>query len=271
MKRNEKGQISKKYSDEYIIKLLEENKNTKLSLNIIAQRENISAGTLLYRSKKLGYNISKRRKFLNENYFENIDTDLKAYFLGFIMADGCITKTSKTNKYYNRLSINISKKDRIILEKFKEEIEASYDIKDYFPNNKTFGEYEMSRIDINSKKICNDLIQYGICNNKTGFECLPNIKKSLLPSFVRGFLDGDGTINTNGHIGFCSCLKMIKDLKELFLSWGMTGKLTIRKDNRHDNIYNIYIFKKEDKSIFYNKVYKKSKFHLERKHNKIKI
>ena len=33
----------------------------------------------------------KRMQF-NENYFENIDTEAKAYFLGFIASDGHITK-----------------------------------------------------------------------------------------------------------------------------------------------------------------------------------
>lgn len=50
------------------------------------------------------------------NYFETIDSEDKAYFLGFIVADGSIN----TNKYRNALIINIHKKDVDILNKFKE-------------------------------------------------------------------------------------------------------------------------------------------------------
>ena len=33
---------------------------------------------------------------LNKDYFKNIDNEEKAYWLGFIAADGCIYKMSKT-------------------------------------------------------------------------------------------------------------------------------------------------------------------------------
>ena len=50
----------------------------------------------------------------NENYFNNIDCDLKAYLLGFFLADGCITMNSGFKNSY-KLSINISETDKNIL------------------------------------------------------------------------------------------------------------------------------------------------------------
>ena len=47
----------------------------------------------------------------NEDYFEKIDTEDKAYFLGFIVADGCIS--SKFNR------ISIIQKETDILYEFK--------------------------------------------------------------------------------------------------------------------------------------------------------
>lgn len=268
MERNKKGQIKKIYTDEYIKGLLEENKESKISINEIAEREGISKSTLTYRAKKLGYTLSKRRHELDESYFDNIDTDLKAYFLGFIMADGCVSKTCSTNKNPNRLAINISLKDRIILEKFKEELQTSYEICDYMPTETTYGFNEMCRLAINSSKICKSLQQYGIVERKTGKECIPKINAEFIPGFIRGFLDGDGCV-TGGNISFCSSYNMIQSLQEVFISWGMTGSLTIKQDKRHDNIYTLCICKKEDKQIFYDKVYKDKLFYLDRKYEKI--
>lgn len=59
----------------------------------------------------LPYNKTYGRSiFFNEHFFHNIDTEEKAYWLGFIFADGSIIKTSKNMDKYNRLSICLSKK-----------------------------------------------------------------------------------------------------------------------------------------------------------------
>ena len=57
-----------------------------------------------------------RKHFFNENYFEVIDSEDKAYWLGFISADGCVAKSSKYNSY--RLQIAISSIDSDHLNKF---------------------------------------------------------------------------------------------------------------------------------------------------------
>lgn len=49
----------------------------------------------------------------------------------------------------------------------------------------------------------------------------------------------------------------------------MTGSLNIIKDKRHDNVYSLFICKKEDKKIFCEKVYKNNCFCLNRKYEKI--
>ena len=223
-----------------------------------------------YRAKQLGYKIkSHKRKYnFNENYFDNIDTDTKAYFLGFIMADGCIIKTRPTSKLPNRLVINISSKDRIILEELKKELQTTCDIIDYYPNGHTYANNQMSKLVINSQHLCTSLVKLNVTERKTGHEAIPKINEKYIPSFIRGFFDGDGT-GTMGNIGFYSSKCMIQDLKKIFVSWGMTGALTIKKDKRHENIYTLHIFKKEDKKIYCDKVYTNDCFCLKRKYDKI--
>ena len=64
-----------------------------------------------------------RKHFFNENYFENIDTEEKAYWLGFISADGSICKSSKYNSY--RLVLNLNRLDEHHILKFKNAICAN--------------------------------------------------------------------------------------------------------------------------------------------------
>ena len=59
---------------------------------------------------------------LNENFFETIDTEDKAYWLGFIYADGYITK-SKTGQH--NLGIKLSIKDLAHLQKFALDIKTN--------------------------------------------------------------------------------------------------------------------------------------------------
>ena len=71
---------------------------------------------------------SKSRYLLNERYFENIDTGSKAYWLGFIAADGCVVNKKGKRLLY----IELSKKDKCHLENFKKEVEYEgpiYDLK----------------------------------------------------------------------------------------------------------------------------------------------
>lgn len=135
-----------------------------------------------------------RKHFFNENYFENIDTEEKAYWLGFIAADGSIVKSSKYNSY--RLYINLSHIDKNHLEKFKTAIGANdieleeYMSTDGFCNpNGTI----TSRIVLNSLKLCADLAKYHIHQRKSYDIEMPNINDDLIPHYLRGFFDGDGS------------------------------------------------------------------------------
>lgn len=133
----------------------------------------------------------------NDNFFNNIDTEEKAYWLGFIFADGSIIKTSKNMDKYNRLSICLSKKDEHHLEKFTDAIEYPKDnIK--HANCSNIGEYPQSYVRINSIALVDDLISLNCNPNKTFTPSFPSnkdIPSNLIRDFVRGYFDGDGCIS----------------------------------------------------------------------------
>lgn len=141
------------------------------------------------------YSDHGRKHTLNKHFFDVINTEEKAYWLGFIYADGYITKSNNNDKSANRLRINISSKDKILLEQFLQDIEAtSSNITDYIPR-KTYSTNQMSCISINSIELCNALISHGCTEKKTLTLSFPSsIHENLIHHFIRGYFDGDGTI-----------------------------------------------------------------------------
>ena len=58
----------------------------------------------------------KRANNINYSYFKNIDTEYKAYILGFIFADGSILTNIAGNRE-NTITVSIQKEDSYILTK----------------------------------------------------------------------------------------------------------------------------------------------------------
>lgn len=131
-----------------------------------------------------------RKYSLNENYFSKL-SDVSAYFLGFIAADGHITNYENKKNY---LIINIIESDKEILERIK--FQLSYDGKIY-STPKNNGQTQVS-IRICSNILKNDINEYINTNNKTfDLRWCKNISDDLMISFIRGYFDGDGCVHFN--------------------------------------------------------------------------
>lgn len=62
-----------------------------------------------------------KRHFVNDDYFSEINSEKKAYLLGFFIADGCIGMNEGcTNSYF--MQVNICNDDRKVLELYQKEI-----------------------------------------------------------------------------------------------------------------------------------------------------
>ena len=134
----------------------------------------------------------------DNNYFEVIDSEYKAYVLGFIFADGTIydgRTTDRPNRQL-RLTINCVESDSYVFDKFLEDnndASKMISIRKNRPN-----EQPISVIRITSNKLCNDLIALGNRINKTyNGIAFPSLREDLVRHFIRGFLDGDGSIMVN--------------------------------------------------------------------------
>ena len=141
-------------------------------------------------------NQQKDINIYNRDFFEKIDTEEKSYWMGFILADGNISKNS------NRMHITLARKDDGHLLKFCNIFKKTLEEFEHegFSHNgkiKTNILYS-SRCSICSRKMWNDLYDKGIYPNKTYIDdtqVFKSIPDGLLNHFIRGFFDGDGSIS----------------------------------------------------------------------------
>ena len=136
---------------------------------------------------KYGYKNKLRRLYsLNDEYFSNIENENQTYILGFLMSDGTIYKKDNGQDI---LRWQIHKTDRHILEDFKIEFETDKPIM-------TCGGSYVS-LEIVSNKIVKDLERLGVTERKTYGNTIINFENDLLMlSFIRGYIDGDGHVNS---------------------------------------------------------------------------
>ena len=129
---------------------------------------------------------------IDENFFEIINTEEKAYILGFFYADGA---NCELNGELIGISFTQLEQDVDILEKIKTAMKADYNF--YSCVQKTNGKVKY-KFSINSKKLSERLSELGASPRKSLTLKFPNkdIFKSedLIRHFIRGYFDGDGCI-----------------------------------------------------------------------------
>lgn len=176
-------------------------------INLVMQKYNVCYASVYNALKK--FNIPyepkpTRRIFFDESYFETIDSEEKAYWLGFIFADGCILKTDKIVSAPNRVQIALSEKDLTHLEKLK--IATNYSGKIFIRKNSgTYSSgYNYCVLQFNSVKMASDLIKLNCVPNKTDKLAFPELRYDLYKHFIRGYFDGDGSIYVNKNSLRCT-------------------------------------------------------------------
>lgn len=134
----------------------------------------------------------------DKNFFQEIDTEEKAYFLGYLFADGNIYtqhryKNNASITYKLKLSLHV--KDLYIVEKFRKCIKSNHPIKLNYGYSKGMRSKDkrMCAINISGEKICKDLIKHGCIERKSLILQFPiSVPNHLVHHFIRGNFDGDG-------------------------------------------------------------------------------
>jgi len=121
----------------------------------------------------------------NSDCFSSIDTEEKAYWLGFIAADGCVSVQPRRKV----LSIAVAAQDQAHLRK----IESFLGMDVYVKLSRSLGKrQDYVRISMYSSKVVDDLVGLGITPRKSLTLSWPDLTPSLYPHFIRGYNDGDG-------------------------------------------------------------------------------
>lgn len=214
----------------------------------------------------------------NKDYFSKIDSEDKAYWLGFLYADGSINRFYKGEKLKSMtLEISLAYKDKEHLEKFKQCIESNIPI--FEKTNKLNGkEYKSVRIQLNNTKICYDLCDLGCTPCKTYNVRMPSydiVPKEFMRDFLRGFFDGDGCIETsekNGksyiQLNITGMPEMLKDISDFLISEGVIRKVPkIHKDKR-SNACSMFFYGADSNKELLDYLYKDSTIYLDRKYQK---
>ena len=145
------------------------------------------------------YDYRPYNKNLKHDFFSVIDSEEKAWLLGFLFTDGSVRKVG--NSYQIRLSIQLL--DEEIIDKIKKWLEIDTKTK-YDKREKK----ECCGIEIASQKMFEDLANYGIVPNKTHVInklYLEKIPEQFQRAYIRGLFDGDGGISFTGNINEVSC------------------------------------------------------------------
>ena len=224
----------------------------------------LNAVNLIYYLTNKGYSSSQNGKkyTYNESIFQTIDTEEKAYWLGFLYADGSVTNG---DRYV--LELSLQQKDKKHLEKFQVFLNTDALIKDkqIHLNDKT---YLACVIQINNKSIVTDLITLGCTPKKSLTIMFPSdniVPNKLQHHFIRGYIDGDGSITNK----YRSCMIEILGTEEFLTRFIQKWGLPIRTFRKHGKAYGYIINKKEYTIPFLRKVYGNATIYLDRKYKKV--
>lgn len=207
---------------------------------------------------------------VNENYFDIIDNSEKAYFLGFLFADGYINHKFKSCK------IDLQECDVDILEKFKNAINFSGKITEYIAKkgySYRSKESVVKRIYIINDHLSNVLENKGVHPHREdeGFP-YSYVPEKYYMDFIRGYFDGNGSISIYNTIrGFstniCGGTKLLNDIGNILKGYNINFHYNPRRaENPHNT--QLFISTQLGQIKFLDLIYKQATVYLDRKYNK---
>lgn len=244
----------------------------KLTAKQIAEKLNVSKSCVYQNCRKYNLHIPnyQNMKHFNESVFDSIDNEEKAYWLGFLYADGYISKT-------NQIEISLKAEDYNHIVKFCKFI--SLDINKIkskrvkYKNNY----YDNFRVFVRSVHMSIQLSKLGCVNNKSLILKFPNenifSSKELILHFIRGYIDGDGciTYTRNGklELSILGTYDFLNDLKKHFNEFESCKVRLVKKLNNGVTSVLRCNCSKADKIL--TKLYKDSSIYLDRKYNRFAV
>lgn len=233
-----------------------------------------------------------RREIINK-YYEFKQLNFKELANKLNVSERSIGRVLKENdintKRKNRYTINekynniaITSIDLEILQKIARAMEFTGKIRE--GNQGSFKNSKIANVlNFSSLNMANDLRNLGLYPNKSlNIKNIPNIKKSLMRHFIRGYFDGDGSIicthGTSYHIVNGKKKKYIYNkmsfeiLGTKYFLQEIVKEMRLKHyqilNTRTEEIKRLVCRAKSDSKDIYKYLYKNSKIYMERKYTK---
>ena len=203
--------------------------------------------------------LNEYRKYsLNEHVFDVLDTEEKNYFLGLMYADG-FNVAGK-----NEFGLALSGEDGYMVENFQKFFETDRPIMHHAPS---LGRgQEVHELRLNSEHVSNRLTELG-CPPQKSFKIeFPTfLEDKYVKDFIRGYLDGDGSIYNNGsvmqiqilgNLKFCQQLQQVLFDRKIYSNYYQDRNIwSLRICSRDMYKFGFWIY--DDATIFLSRKYKK--------------
>lgn len=242
-----------------------------LSLTKFCAKYQLSAahfGRFLRKKGIIISNLQNEVKF-NEHVFDTINTEEKAYWLGFIYADGYISSIDRAG-----FEIALKAEDSNHLQKFNTFME-------HRKNNVKLGvskcngkEFQRCRWNVRNQHLWNTLNSLGCVPNKSLIAQFPSIEiftsPELVKHFIRGYFDGDGCVSYSNKEHTKVCVNIVGTEHMLDAINHYIPKC-LYKHKKSDNGCT-YILSASGKNAFefINYLYKDASIYLDRKYQRYK-
>ena len=218
---NKSTEMTKQNLINLAIKEYLETPEEERSLTKVGEKYGVRRQTISKHLKNRGIEVVnyQNRARLDETVFDSMDTEEQFYWLGFLYADGNISKTG------NRLEVALALKDIDHLEKFRNFLKLTTEIKTVLRN----GHY-ICRLYVRNKHLWETLNNLGCVPCKSLIlefpkkEIFKNNKMFIL-HFIRGYVDGNGCLgyywnkqhtSINTQVSIVSTESFLNSIKKLF-------------------------------------------------------
>jgi len=163
---------------------------SRVSVTKIARRYNVCESAVLHALKKLGIPRHGKRHFLCETVFDEPLTDAACYWVGFLMADGCITYRLRTGQSQPSIHLCLASQDLEHVQAFRSFLGATHRIRIEPPRKGN--EQSGARFSVASTRLVSALARFGVVPRKS-LTAQVQLLGDRIP-FWRGMIDGDGCL-----------------------------------------------------------------------------
>lgn len=261
----------------YLKDAIDDYKNGLHSLTKLAKKYNLARCTISSALKLLGIEVINEQNTLrfDENIFNNINNEEKAYWLGFIYADGNISRIDgyKNSRYH--FEITIKESDKMHLYKFNaftKHINDNVKKKIVKLNNKIFIAYRWA---VSNKNLWESLNNLGCTPKKSLTLTFPKKEifsnEKLIIPFIRGYFDGDGCISYHcNNKNICNVSVLLVGTKNVLENIAKTFNFKKYRIVKKGNAYQI-CFNVQDSFNFIKEIYNNASIYLDRKFNRANL